>query len=72
MWEIQADGKRSSGEATMQVMEVDMEVMEVEVMEVEVEVDMGDTEIIVIRVAQDMESPRRVPWRLCPLWLCPL
>ena len=24
----------------------------------------ADTEIIVIRVAQDMESPRRVPWHL--------
>ena len=24
----------------------------------------ADTEIIVIRVVQDMESPRRVPWHL--------
>lgn len=54
-------------------MEEDMEVGMVEDMEEGMEVGMvedmvvgtvADTEIIVIRVAQDMESPRRVPWHL--------
>jgi hypothetical protein len=69
MWEIQADGKKWSGEATADMETVDTEDMEetVDTEDMEETVDMVDIAMIVmIRVAQDMEeSPRHVllrPW----------